>query len=74
MTHLAVVMANNPLSPQSILQGMADVLPTHDKGDATSDMSSSAEALALFTHSSMINLGFRLLGFHEDQKDGKLVL
>ncbi|KAK7748612.1 hypothetical protein SLS53_000633 [Cytospora paraplurivora] len=64
-------MANSPLSPQSILQGMADALPTHEKGDTTSDMSSSAEAIALFTHSSMINLGFRLLGFHEDQKDGK---
>lgn len=64
-------MANNPLSPQSILQGMADALPTHEKGDTTSDMSSSAEAVALFTHSCMINLGFRLLGFHEDLKNGK---
>ncbi|KUI57507.1 hypothetical protein VP1G_04831 [Cytospora mali] len=62
-------MANNPLSPQNILQGMADALPTHEKGDNTSDMSSSAEAVALFTHSCMINLGFRLLGFHEDQKN-----
>lgn len=64
-------MANNPLSPQNILQGMADALPTHEKGDTTSDMSSSAEAIALFTHACMVNLGFRLLGFNEDQKIGR---
>lgn len=64
-------MANNPLSPQNIMQGMADALPTHEKGDTTSDMSSSTEAIALFTHSCMIKLGFRLLGFNEDQKMGK---
>lgn len=63
-------MANNPLSPQNILQGMADALPTHEKSDTTSDMSSSAEAIALFAHSCMVNLGFRLLGFNEDQKMG----
>lgn len=64
-------MTNGPLSPQNVLQGMADALPTHEKGDTTSDMSSSAEAVGLFTHSCMTNLGFRLLGFHEDQKNGK---
>lgn len=63
-------MAANPLSPQNVLQGMADALPTHQKDDSTSDMSSSAEAIALFTHSCMIKLGFRLLGFNEDQKNG----
>lgn len=63
-------MASNPLSPQNVLQGMADALPTHQKDDSTSDMSSSAEAVALFTHSCMIKLGFRLLGFNEDQKNG----
>ncbi|KAF3766826.1 hypothetical protein M406DRAFT_350278 [Cryphonectria parasitica EP155] len=61
-------MAGTPLSPQNILQGMADALPNHETGDTTSDMSSSAEALALFTHACMVNLGFRLLGFHEDHK------
>lgn len=64
-------MANNPLSSQSILQAMADALPTHEKDDSSSDMSSSAEAIALFTHACMVNLGFRLLGFNEDQKMGK---
>lgn len=63
-------MTINPLSPQNVLQGMADALPTHQKDDSTSDMSSSAEAIALFTHSCMIKLGFRLLGFNEDQKNG----
>lgn len=62
-------MASNPLSPQNILQGMADALPTHQKDDSTSDMSSSAEVITLFTHSCMIKLGFRLLGFNEDQKN-----
>ena len=65
-------MASNPLSPHVILQGMADALPTHEKGDTTSDMSSSYEAVALFTHACMSSLGFRLVGFHEDQKIGKL--
>lgn len=63
-------MTSNPLNPQSILQAMADALPTHEKGDTTSDLSSSAEAIALLSHACMINLGFRLLGFHEDQKIG----
>lgn len=64
-------MTTDPLSPQSILQSMADALPTHDKDDTTSDMSSSAEAIALFAHACMHNLGFRLLGFNEEQKMGK---
>lgn len=66
-----VNMASNPLSPQSILQAMADALPTHAQDDSSSDMSSSAEAIALFTHACMVKLGFRLLGFHEDEKMGK---
>lgn len=65
-------MTSNPLSPQNIMQGMADALPTHEKGDTTSDLSSSAEAIALFAHACMINLGFRLVGFNKDQKIGKL--
>lgn len=68
------IMANNPLSPQNILQGMADALPTHEKGDTTSDLSSSAEAIALFTHACMVNVGFRLLGFNEDQRIGESYL
>lgn len=66
-------MGDNPLSPQSVLQAMAEALPTHPQGVPTSDISSSAEAVALFTHACMINLGFRLLGFSEDQKMGKLL-
>lgn len=46
---------------------MADALPTHSQGDTTSDLSSSHEALALFTHACMASLGFRLLGFDEDK-------
>jgi hypothetical protein len=60
----------NPLSPEAILQAMADALPTHPEGDTSSDLSSSYEALALFVHACMINLGFRLVGFNEDQKIG----
>ncbi|KAH8900211.1 hypothetical protein GQ53DRAFT_676483 [Thozetella sp. PMI_491] len=58
----------NPLTSSSVLRGMAQALPTHDKADTTSDLSSSFEAVALFTHSCFSNLGFRLLGFNEDQK------
>ncbi|KAI1656765.1 PI31 proteasome regulator N-terminal-domain-containing protein [Daldinia decipiens] len=60
-------MSTNPLSSSAILQQMADALPTHPQGDTTSDLSSSHEALALFSHACMASLGFRLLGFDEDK-------
>ncbi|KAI5922533.1 PI31 proteasome regulator N-terminal-domain-containing protein [Camillea tinctor] len=62
-------MATNPLSPSAVLQSMADALSTHAQGDTTSDLSSSHEALALFTHACMASLGFRLLGFEEEKTD-----
>lgn len=65
-------MANNPLSPESILQHMADAVPTHAKDDTNSDLSSSYEAIALFAHACMTSVGFRLLGYNEEQKLGKL--
>jgi hypothetical protein len=61
-------MVNNPLSVESILKYMADALPTHAKDDTNSDLSSSYEAVALFTHACMAAVGFRLLGFGEGQK------
>jgi len=64
-------MANNPLSTDSILKYMADALPTHAKDATDSDISSSYEAIALFSHACMVAVGFRLLGFGEDQKIGK---
>ncbi|KAI9641750.1 hypothetical protein NHQ30_009606 [Ciborinia camelliae] len=64
-------MANNPLSLDSILKRMAEALPTHQKEDTDSDISSSYEAIALFSHACMIAVGFRLLGFGEGQKNGK---
>ncbi|KAI1163716.1 PI31 proteasome regulator N-terminal-domain-containing protein [Nemania serpens] len=60
-------MATNPLSSSAVLQSMADALSTHEPNDTTSDLSSSHEALALFTHACMVSLGFRLLGFDEDK-------
>lgn len=62
----------DPLSIESILKHMADALPTHEKGDTSSDFSSSYEAIALFSHACMISVGFRLLGFGEGQKIGML--
>ncbi|KAK3898957.1 PI31 proteasome regulator N-terminal-domain-containing protein, partial [Staphylotrichum tortipilum] len=61
-------MTRDPLSPAAVLEGMADALPTHEQGDTTSDLSSSLDCVALFVHACMVNLGFRLLGFNEDQK------
>lgn len=59
----------DPLSADSILKHMADALPTHEKGDTASDISSSScEAIALFAHACMTAVGFRLLGFGEDRK------
>ncbi len=65
-------MSANPLSPSAVLQSMTDALSTHQPHDTTSDLSSSHEALALFTHACMISLGFRLLGFDEEKTHGKL--
>jgi hypothetical protein len=67
-------MANNPLSTESILNHMADALPTHVKGDTSSDFSSSYEAIALFTHACMTAVGFRLIGYGEHQKTGEIYL
>ncbi|KAL8381314.1 hypothetical protein RB595_005533 [Gaeumannomyces hyphopodioides] len=61
-------MARNPLSPDAIVQAMAEALPTHPEGDTTSDLSSSYEALALFAHACMACLDFRLVGLTEGQK------
>ncbi|KAI0429815.1 PI31 proteasome regulator N-terminal-domain-containing protein [Xylaria sp. FL1042] len=60
-------MPTNPLSPSAILQSMTDALSTHEPNDTTSNLSSSHEALALFTHACMASLGFRLLGFDEEK-------
>ncbi|KAF7869958.1 hypothetical protein EAF04_004742 [Stromatinia cepivora] len=62
-------MTNNPLSSDSILHHMAEALPTHQKNDTNSDISSSYEAIALFSHACMIAVGFRLLGFGEGQNN-----
>ncbi len=64
-------MASDPLSPESIVKHMAEALPTHAKDDTNSDISSSYEAIALFSHACMIAVGFRLLGFGEEQKMGR---
>jgi hypothetical protein len=56
------------LSRESILQGMADALPTHPKGDESSDLASSYEAIALLVHAYLAAIGFRLQGFDEDKK------
>lgn len=64
------MVAVGPLSPSAILRAMAEALSTHQQGDTTSDLSSSHEALALFVHACMTSLGFRLLGFDEDQPEG----
>ncbi|CAG8970823.1 hypothetical protein HYALB_00001611 [Hymenoscyphus albidus] len=60
-------MAPNPLSTESILSHMAAAIPTHPKDDTGCDFSSSYEALALFSHACMAAVGFRLVGFKEDQ-------
>jgi hypothetical protein len=61
-------MAADPLSTESILKHMAEALPTHVKDDTNSDISSSYEAIALFAHACMVAVGFRLVGFGEEQK------
>ncbi|KAL2121251.1 hypothetical protein VTJ04DRAFT_5278 [Mycothermus thermophilus] len=61
-------MTTDPLSPSAVLETAAKALPTHEKDDTTSDVSSSLDAIALFVHACMLNLGFRLLGFDEERK------
>ena len=67
-------MTSDPLNSAAVLEGMANALPTHEKDDTTSDLSSSLDCIALFVHACMVNLGFRLLGFNEDNKNGSLPL
>lgn len=55
------------LSTNAILQGMADALPTHKKGDDSSDMASSYEVIALVVHGYLAALDFKLCGFTEDK-------
>jgi hypothetical protein len=54
-------------SATPLVRAMADALPTHQKDDMTSDLSSTLDVLALFAHGSMVSHGFRLIGFSEDQ-------
>lgn len=61
---------SSPLSLEAILQAMADAVPTHKRGDTTSDLSSSYEVLALLVHGYLTNLKFRLIGFEEDKNIG----
>ena len=55
------------LSPNAILQGMAEALPTHQKGDDGSDLASSYEAIALLIHSYLAAIHFKLVGFDEEK-------
>lgn len=64
-------MASDALSVDKILANMAEALPTHKADDTNSDISSSYEAIALFTHACMVGVGFRLVGFSEGQKTGR---
>ncbi|ATY62626.1 PI31 proteasome regulator [Cordyceps militaris] len=55
------------ISTTSVLEGMARALPTHTQGDDSSDLASSYEAIGLLLHSYLSELGFKLIGFHEDR-------
>lgn len=55
------------LSATAMLQGMADALPTHPKGDDSSDLASSYEVIGLLVHSYLAAIGFKLSGFNEDK-------
>lgn len=56
-----------PLSTEAIFKRMAESLPTHPAGDESSDLASSYEPIGLLVHSYLSLLGFRLIGFREDQ-------
>lgn len=57
--------SEDALSSDNILHQMVEALPTHADNDPNSDISSSYEAVALFSHACMVAVGFRLLGFAE---------
>lgn len=54
------------LSATAMLQGMADALPTHIKGDDSSDLAGSYEVIGLLVHAYLAAIGFKLCGFNED--------
>ncbi|KAK0641686.1 PI31 proteasome regulator N-terminal-domain-containing protein [Cercophora newfieldiana] len=62
------VKAPNPLSPASIVEHMVEALPTHEKDDTTSDLSSSLDVVALCIHAAMVSLDFKLVNLNEDDK------
>jgi hypothetical protein len=64
------MMPPEPLGPAAVLQSMANALPVHERGDATSDMSTSLDVIALLVHACMVNLGFKLVGFNKDRDIG----
>ena len=64
------MMPMEPLGPAAVLQSMANALPIHQRGDATSDMSTSLDVIALLVHACMVNLGFKLVGFNNDRNIG----
>ncbi|UKZ66154.1 uncharacterized protein TrAtP1_007329 [Trichoderma atroviride] len=57
-----------PLSVNVVLMAMADALPTHARGDESSDLASSYEVIALLVHAYFAALDFRLCGFDEDKQ------
>lgn len=61
-----------PTSTDAILKRMAESLPTHPAGDESSDLASSYEVIGLLAHSYLSILGFRLVGFREDQTLGNV--
>ncbi|KAH6856037.1 PI31 proteasome regulator N-terminal-domain-containing protein [Chaetomium sp. MPI-CAGE-AT-0009] len=61
------MLVQEPLGPAAVLRSMAKVLPIHQKGDTTSDLSTSLDCIALFVHACMTNSGFTLVGFDEDK-------
>ncbi|KAL7942680.1 PI31 proteasome regulator N-terminal domain-containing protein [Trichoderma barbatum] len=56
-----------PVTTDSVLQAMADALPTHPANDESSDIASSYEVVALLAHAYFASLDFRLCGFNEDK-------
>ncbi|KAK0746477.1 PI31 proteasome regulator N-terminal-domain-containing protein [Schizothecium vesticola] len=54
----------------SIVDAMAEALPTHEQGDTTSDISSSLDVITLLVHACMVKSQFLLWSTNDDPNKG----
>jgi len=66
-------MADDPLRPAALLnliEGSIGKPPSESSSDRPQTLRNPYDAIALFVHSCMLTVGFRVIGLDEDDKLG----